>query len=85
MAEGGARAPKTLVEVAFSEAEAAIIAAVKEASHMDYQMIAKETFDNLQDHGPVEAPRWDELHPVERDHLTRFAEALLKQHAASVQ
>ena len=50
----------------------------------DYRKKAKAAFEALQNDGPVDVPRWDDLHQVERDHLTRFAEELLRNHASEV-
>ena len=44
-----------------------------------YREKAKAAFDAIQEDAPPDVPRWDDLHSVEQDHLTRFTEKLLRR------
>lgn len=39
--------------------------------------LAEEAYRAINDDAPADVPTWEQLHQVERDHLVRFAKALL--------
>lgn len=39
--------------------------------------IAQRAFQRINDDAPADVPTWEQLHRVERDHLVRFARAVL--------
>ena len=43
--------------------------------------LAERAYKALQESGPIETPTWEQLHPVERRHLIRFAEMLFRLQA----
>lgn len=38
--------------------------------------MAQAAYEEIQSEAPADVPRWRDLHPVERDHLVRFAAAV---------
>jgi hypothetical protein len=39
--------------------------------------VAEQAFRRINDDAPADVPTWEQLHRVEREHLVRFARAVL--------
>lgn len=50
-----------------------------EIGQADIRELAERAFGELHESAPIEAPAWNDLHQVEREHLVRFAEILVRE------
>lgn len=53
-------------------------------SPSDLRALVAGAYQDVTENGPVEVPMLHQLHPVEREHLVRFAAAVLRRHGVEV-
>lgn len=50
----------------------------------DLRALVSGAYQDVTEDGPVEVPMLHELHQIERNHLVRFAAAVLRRHGVTV-